>query len=210
MQRCLKLRLYYLQQMIGIGKKEHTARKVYKSDIRKENSIHHSEYRDPSITSCRVPHATLKAYFKTHCHNSHKQGVFNCRYYNFYAKKQHWNTKNWYFLYEDILMIRGKRMSYDHRIVGGLTHETNETRNKTNEGETKYSMATTTVNSRLNVVWQIYSRMSVIILGISSLFLKSEADKLPISVLRMGAVVEHTDLLEIIELGLLEEILVLE
>lgn len=49
-------------------------------------------------------------------------------------------------------LSRGQRMNYYHRIVGGRVHVTNETRNKTNEGETKYSMATMTVNSRPDVV----------------------------------------------------------
>lgn len=47
-------------------------------------------------------------------------------------------------------------MNYVHRIVGGRAHETN----KTNEGETKYSMATMTVNSRFDVICQIYSGMN--------------------------------------------------
>lgn len=49
-------------------------------------------------------------------------------------------------------LSRGRQVNYDHRIVGGRAHVTNETRNKTNEGETKYSMATMTVNTRPDVV----------------------------------------------------------
>lgn len=67
--------------------------KVNKFDIRKKNSIRHSQHRSPQPpVEYPIPSRTLIS--ERYCNKSHKQGVFNCRYYNFYTKKQHRNTKN--------------------------------------------------------------------------------------------------------------------